>query len=170
MYCPSCSHLNLPGADLCTKCLFDLASIDTPSPQDSIEESLMRETVESLHPRVPVTLPVAATIGDAMECMRDRGVGAVLLTGQDSRLAGIITERDILMKAAGLTHLENRPLRSVMTAFPETVGPQDTLAFAVGKMSVGGYRHMPVVRDGVPVGVFSVRDLLRHVTKLCSAK
>jgi CBS domain-containing protein len=34
-------------------------------------------------------------------------------------------------------------------------------------MDIGGYRHLPVVKDGKPVGVISVRDLLRHITKLC---
>jgi CBS domain-containing protein len=52
-----------------------------------------------------------------------------------------------------------------MTRDPETVTPADTLAFALGKMDAGGYRHLPVVAGGRPVGVVSVRDVLRHVTR-----
>ena len=44
----------------------------------------------------------------------------------------------------------------------------DKLAFALLKMDVGGYRHLPVVKDGKPAGVISVRDLLRHITRLCN--
>jgi len=54
-----------------------------------------------------------------------------------------------------------------MTANPETVSTSDTLAFAIHKMDVGGYRHLPVIHHGAPVGVVSVRDMLRHITRLC---
>ncbi len=54
-----------------------------------------------------------------------------------------------------------------MTSNPETVGPTDSLAFALHKMDCGGYRHLPVVKDGQPLGVISVRDMLRHITGLC---
>ena len=43
----------------------------------------------------------------------------------------------------------------------------DTLAFALHKMDVGGYRHVPVVKGGQPLGMLSVRDMLRHITRLC---
>ena len=54
-----------------------------------------------------------------------------------------------------------------MTANPETVSTSDSLAFALHKMDVGGYRHLPVIHHGAPVGVVSVRDMLRHITRLC---
>jgi CBS domain-containing protein len=54
-----------------------------------------------------------------------------------------------------------------MTPNPETVGPNDTVAFAMQKMDIGGYRHLPVVEDGIPIGIISVRDLMRHITRLC---
>ena len=43
----------------------------------------------------------------------------------------------------------------------------DTLAFALHKMDGGGYRHLPVLKDGQPLGMISVRDMLRHITRLC---
>ena len=43
----------------------------------------------------------------------------------------------------------------------------DTLAFALHKMDGGGYRHVPVLDKGKPIGVVSVRDMLRHITRLC---
>jgi len=168
MYCPHCSQLNLPGADQCTQCLFDLASVDVPVPQDKIDASLMMDSVEILEPRVPVTIAATASLGDAMTRMVDRGVGAVLLTDPSSQLVGILTERDFLDRVAGVAEFEHLPASRYMTLHPESVAPTDTLAYALQKMSVGGYRHMPVVKNGVPVGVFSVRDLLRHVTRLCS--
>ncbi len=168
MYCPHCSHLNLPGTDQCAKCLFDLASVDLPVPQDKIDASLMADSVQALGPRPPVTIAGTATLGDALTRMLDRGVGALLVIDEHQLLQGILTERDFLEKAAGVAEFERLPVESVMTRDPESVSPGDSLAFAVRKMSVGNYRHMPVVENGSPVGVFSVRDLLRHVTRLCS--
>ena len=59
------------------------------------------------------------------------------------------------------------PVEPFMTPNPETVTAEDTLAFALHKMDIGGYRHLPVLTDDRPSGVISVRDLLRHFTRLC---
>ena len=118
-------------------------------------------------PRPPVTVPVAAPLADAMARMIDLSVGAVLVTDGAGKLVGILTERDFLLKVAGQSGFEALPVARFMTPDPETVTPADTLAFALGKMDAGGYRHLPVVENGRPVGVISVRDILRHITGLC---
>jgi CBS domain-containing protein len=91
----------------------------------------------------------------------------VVVVSASGALTGILTERDFLMKVAGQPHYALLPVRDFMTREPETVSLADTLAFALGKMDAGGYRHLPVVEDELPIGVISVRDILRHVTKLC---
>ena len=127
----------------------------------------MADTVAVLGPRPPVTVPTDATLGDAVRQMMDRGVGAVLVTTPSGRLVGILTERDFLTKVAGANGFTREPVAAFMTRHPETVAPDDPLAFAMGKMAGGGYRHLPVVAGGRPVGVISVRDILRHVVRLC---
>lgn len=112
-------------------------------------------------------VPIDGTLGDAMQAMMDRGVGAVLVTTRSGRLLGILTERDYLTKVAGQPDYASRPLSEFMTADPEVVGPNDPLAFALQRMDTGGYRHLPIVEGGKPVGVVSVRDVLRHVVRLC---
>ena len=87
---------------------------------------------------------------------------------ETGRLVGIFSERDLLTKVAGIHDpYAELPVRQFMTPKPETIKPTDTLAFALHKMDSGGYRHLPVVRDGRLVGIVSVRDLMRHVTRLC---
>ncbi len=54
-----------------------------------------------------------------------------------------------------------------MTPNPETLDVNDKIAFALHKMDSGGYPHLPVVLDNKPAGVISVRDMLRHITRLC---
>jgi len=168
MICPSCGTLNLPGNDACQKCQFELASLDGPMGSDRVEKSLMHDTVQSLKPRPAVTLPITATLGDVLKTLVGHGVGSVLLVGDDGKLRGILTERDFLRKVAGRNEafLQLR-VQEYMTPNPETISPTATIAFALQKMDLGGYRHLPVVEDGVPIGTISVRDMIRHITQLC---
>jgi CBS domain-containing protein len=168
MICPTCAHDNLPGAEECSRCQQDLTQLDRPSACNRVERSLMEDAVSLLQPRTPVTVGPDATIREAVQTMLARDIGAVLVVGDGGKLLGVFSERDLLTKVAG-TH-ENYaelPVRQFMTPNPETVGPGDTLAFALHKMDIGGYRHTPVVQNSVPVGMISVRDMLRHITRLC---
>ncbi|QJW94458.1 CBS domain-containing protein [Frigoriglobus tundricola] len=168
MYCPACSHdKNPPGADACTNCGLALTHLDAPAPNGPVEASLVTDPVSALDPRPPLTVPLDATLGDAIRQMTTGRIGAVLVTGPGGDLVGILTERDFLTKVAGAPGFEALPVSRFMTPDPETVAPTDVLAFALGKMDAGGYRHLPVVAAGKPVGVISVRDVLRHLTTVC---
>ena len=167
MYCPACGHQNKPGSDGCANCMLSLTHLEAPAQSDRVEWSLSTETVSVLQPRKPVTVSVFDNLGAAIRIMIDRGVGAVLVTDAVGQLAGILTERDYLIKVAGQPSYTALAVGDFMTRDPEAVSPNDTLAFALGKMDAGGYRHLPVVSDGRPIGVISVRDILRHVTHLC---
>jgi CBS domain-containing protein len=168
MICPQCSHDNLPGSEQCSNCQHDLTQLDQPTAQDRVERSLMETPVSALKLRKPVALPQTATVGQAIETMLADNLGALLVVDEAGRLVGIFSERDLLTKVAGIHEdYAGRPVREFMTAGPETVREDDTLAFALHKMDVGGYRHVPLVKDGQPVGVLSVRDMLRHITRLC---
>src|SRR5205807_4299513 len=102
------------------------------------------------------------------QTMLARNLGALLIVDKDGKLLGIFSERDLLTKVAGLhDSYEELPVAQFMTRDPETVTATDTLAFAIHKMDIGGYRHLPIVREGRPTGVISVRDMLRHITRLC---
>ena len=168
MICPSCGHQNLPGSDECERCMFDLMSLDGPEAHDRVEASVMSDSVRSLRPKEPVTIASTALLGDALQMMVDREIGALLVTDESKQLVGILTERDYLTKVVGLiADYARQPLKMAMTANPESVSPTDSLAFALQKMEVGGYRHLPVVEEGRPVGIISVRDVIRHITRLC---
>ncbi len=167
MICPVCGQLNLPGTEQCSNCLYDLAAIDRPIPADRLEESLLRDPVSVLQPKPPVTVAVHATLGEAIAKMISQSVGALLVLGADGELVGILTERDFLTKVAGAADFASRPVLDFMTARPETAALGDPLAFALSKMDGGGYRHLPITAAGKPVGVVSVRDMLRHLVHLC---
>jgi CBS domain-containing protein len=169
MICPNCGHDNLPGSEQCEDCQQDLTQLDLPRAQDRVERSLMEDPISTtLQPRQPVTLPPTATVADAIQTMLAVNIGAILVVDGQGRVLGMFSERDLLKKVAGLVpDYASRPISEFMTPGPETVRPSDTLAFVLHKMDVGGYRHLPVLHEGKPIAMISVRDMLRHVTNLC---
>lgn len=168
MYCPACGHdKNPPGADQCANCGLALTHLDAPAANGPVETSLTTDPVAVLDPRPPITVPADAPLAEAMRVMTTERTGAVLVTDAAGALVGILTERDFLTKVAGEPGFAALPVSRFMTANPETVAPTDALAYALRKMDTGGYRHLPVVVAGKPVGVISVRDVLRHITTVC---
>jgi CBS domain-containing protein len=136
--------------------------------EQTIRGAILTEPIRSLEPREPVCVRPKTSIRDAIEAMNDAGTGCVLVT-QGERLVGILTERDVLKKVVGKFDLDNLVER-FMTKHPETVGMDDGIAYALNKMHVGGYRHIPVVdKDGRPVGVVSVRDFVKFIVSLFPA-
>jgi CBS domain-containing protein len=169
MICPWCNENNLPGSDLCGNCLQDLSQLDRPVAHDRVERSLMDDPVSLIRPQPPITLLPEETVGRAIGLMLAQNIGAVLVVDSGGQLLGIFSERDLLTKVAGTPDSSTRPVLEYMTRRPETVRESDSLAFALHKMDCGGYRHLPVLRDGKLVGVISVRDLMRHITGICKA-
>ena len=168
MICPHCGHDNLPGSEECSHCLMDLTQLDRPTAHNRIERSLMEDPVSVLQPKRPVTVLPTATVGQTIQIMLDCDIGALMVVDASGKLLGVFSERDLLTKVAGIHDpFIDLPVQNFMTANPETVKTTDTLAFALHKMDVGGYRHLPMLKDGRPVGVISVRDMLRHITRMC---
>ena len=67
----------------------------------------------------------------------------------------------------GILFARQLTVGNFMTPRPATVSLEDTLDFVLHRMDGGNYRHVPVVANGQPLGVVSVRDMLRYITNLC---
>jgi CBS domain-containing protein len=167
MTCPACYHDNLPGDEQCRVCGHSLTFLDELSGCNRVERSLLQDPVSVLEPRPPVKVGPNASLRQAVSTLLDHDIGALLVVDDAGKLVGIISERDLLTKDADGEKSAGKTVRDLMTPRPETVTCDDKLAFALHKMDVGGYRHLPVMRGGHPVGVISVRDMLRHLTRLC---
>jgi CBS domain-containing protein len=103
-------------------------------------------------------MPPDATVRSAALAMRERHVGAVLVT-TDGHLAGIFTERDMVNRVVAEGRDPDRTtLVEVMTADPDTIAPTTTAIEALRRMDDGGYRHLPIVERGRLVGIVSRRD------------
>lgn len=108
----------------------------------------------------PVTASAEITVAAAARLMKEHRIGAILVI-HDGRLAGIFTERDALFRviAEGRNPAKTR-VAEVMTANPRTITPDRPFGHALHLMYEGGFRHVPVVDNGRPLGVVSARDAL----------
>jgi CBS domain-containing protein len=98
------------------------------------------------------------TLGEAAQKMVERGVGSVVVL-DFGRLIGILTERDLMRATAGRTHSSEARVREWMTADPLTATEDTPVEEAARTMLDHGFRHLPVVADGRPVGIVSIRDV-----------
>ena len=110
--------------------------------------------------QTPISAAKATTVVEAARLMKQQNIGALLVL-DSSLLIGIFTERDALFRvlAAGRDPNATR-LGDVMTAQPQTIGPDEPFLHALRIMYEGKFRHLPVVEFGRPLGMVSVRDAL----------
>ncbi|MDK2972761.1 MAG: hypothetical protein PWP23_2516 [Candidatus Sumerlaeota bacterium] len=102
------------------------------------------------------------TVLEAARRMNERHIGAVMVM-EDGRIAGIFTERDILVRVVGRELAPAETLVSaVMTAEPHTIGPDITLEECEKIITERRVRHLPIVENGRLLGMISAGDLLRH--------
>ena len=134
-----------------------------PGPAD-LESTLLQGTLADVLREPPLTVDTHASLADALRLMREQRRGYVLVL-EGEKLAGIFTERDVLMKVAGnLLNLERTPVSAYMTREPVTLPVDAGVAFALNHMVIEGYRHVPVVTDeGRPTGVVSMRDIVEYL-------
>jgi len=118
-----------------------------------------RTVAEIIRRQDPAMLPVTATVQMACKVMRDRRIGAVLVTELDGRLAGLFTGRDAVGRVvAEALDPTTTPLGAVMTVGPETLKPQAPATDALRMMQDGGYRHLPIVEGFKIAGIVSRGD------------
>jgi signal-transduction protein with cAMP-binding, CBS, and nucleotidyltransferase domain len=108
-----------------------------------------------------LTATAEITVAEAARLMKKKSVGAVMVVKDNGCLAGIFTERDAVFRvlAEGRDPKTTR-LADVMTPQPQTIAPEKPFGHALLMMYESGFRHMPVVEDGKPVGMVSARDAL----------
>jgi CBS domain-containing protein len=151
-----------PQSDLDDESYFD-------RPQErraaGFDVQLLREPLTVLPVRRAITMSTDATVTEAMRAMQRKHRGCVLVTNdgsENSKLAGIFTERDVLFR---IVDRGRNPaallLGEVMTPDPEALPVRANVAYVLNRMSVGGFRHIPVVDDEQhPACVISVRDVV----------
>ena len=134
------------------------------------DAKLLREPLQALPIREPLVLSIHDDVTSAMRAMQRGHRGCVIVTDdgtKSSKLLGIFTERDVLFRIVDQgKNPATLPLSEVMTPDPEVLPVRSTVAYALNMMSVGGFRHVPVVDEQRrPAFVISVRDIVEFLVE-----
>ena len=109
------------------------------------------------------TIEPTATVGAAAKFLAVRRIGALVVTGPEQRVVGIVSERDIVhVIAARGEHALEVPLTEIMTRKVVTCAPSDTISSIMELMTAGKFRHVPVVEQGRLTGIISIGDVVKH--------
>jgi CBS domain-containing protein len=109
-----------------------------------------------------ITIDPTDNLAAAAKLLAERRIGAVVILGVDHRIVGILSERDIVRALAeqGAPVL-NQPVSQVMTREVKTCSEDDTIGDLMSRMTMGKFRHMPVVRQGKLIGIVSIGDVVK---------
>ncbi|MBA4017624.1 MAG: hypothetical protein C0483_10665 [Pirellula sp.] len=163
--CCYCGSVNLEGADVCEQCLEPLGEQSFGTTDTEMQRSLLHDRVVLLLPRRPIIVTPGLTVREVLQTMVERTIGCVLVV-DEGQLIGIFTERDAVTRiGVNAERFADRPIFEFMTPTPESVEADAQIAFALQKMDVGGYRHLPVMSAGRIVGVISIRDILQYLAR-----
>lgn len=163
--CPYCGSEVIEGDDNCSECQNSLADLHLPEPASAVERALLADRVSVLDPKSAKTVSSDTSVGDVLKQMHDQQIGCMLVVDND-KLTGIFSERDALLKlGADVESKMDHPVSHYMTPSPQTLAADAKVAFAVQRMDLGGYRHLPILDENKrPTGVVSVRDILKYLT------
>ena len=113
----------------------------------------------------PGTVTSQTSLRDALVQMRAHGGDAILIK-DDGRLAGILTERDVLQRVLGASVDESEPVANFMTSEPKTLSADASLLDAMQAMETGHYRNLPLTEpDGTVVGLLRQQDLIGFIAE-----
>jgi CBS domain-containing protein len=131
-----------------------------PKRASSGRPSVRQQTVRGIMTPNPRTLPMTASLLEAAQTMREVDAGTVLVADDQEQLTGILTDRDIAIRAVadGLDPLSTR-VGDVSSPFPESVSPDTSVRDAVELMRQLNVRRLPVTQGGRAVGILSLGDL-----------
>jgi CBS domain-containing protein len=169
MKCPSCGFDNLAGEETCDKCMHALMTRDLPQPKkgEKIQQVMMTAPISELLTGKDLLVAKGSdSIKKVIQILKKEKKDCVLVFSK-RKLVGILSQRDILRRVLPkYKDLARVTVDKVMTANPEVVRAEDPIAFAVNKMSVGGFRHIPVLAaDGTPLSIITIRDVLQYLDK-----
>lgn len=119
----------------------------------------MAQKVRELMTSAPMALRSSQPVADAAKAMREHGIGDVLVI-DDGQLKGLVTDRDIVVRAVAVGRDPQRtPVSEICSPDLVTVAPDDDADTAVQRMRERAVRRVPVVEDSRPVGVLSIGDM-----------
>ncbi len=165
MRCPACEHDNFEGTDYCDGCGLDMAGLDVRAWGIDPEDPKLAQRVSRLPLKESLVVAPEDSVADAITAMVEAREGCVFVCDQ-GELVGVLTERDIATRILARDRdPEETRVDQAMTRNPFTVRKDDRLAFALHRMGVDGFRHLPVMgSDQKLAGFLSMRAVLSELS------
>lgn len=109
------------------------------------------------------TVTASVTLREVVRRLASHRIGSVVVSGPQGDVAGIVSERDIVLALASHgAEMLDWPASKVMTRSVITARESDTIDQLMSRMTEGRFRHLPVVENGELVGIVSIGDVVKH--------
>jgi CBS domain-containing protein len=127
------------------------------------EQAMTVKRILDVKGRDVVTATPATSVAELVKLLSERRIGAVVVTGADARVVGIVSERDVVraLGSRGAACL-SEPVSAIMTRDVVTCVEQERIVDVMRKMTAGRFRHVPVVADHRLAGLISIGDVVKH--------
>ncbi|HLC28508.1 MAG TPA: CBS domain-containing protein [Dehalococcoidia bacterium] len=127
---------------------------------------MLSDKIRALKLPRPLTVESGTSVGEVIQKIQRQGAGCVLVS-KDSRLLGIMTERDVLMKVVARDVEYSEPVDTFMTPDPRTLTPDDTIGEAISLMNSEGFRNIPIINpsSGEAIAIFRSQDLIDYLAE-----
>ena len=152
-------HIDSEDEDLWTE------GLETTDDEPEMKEAVrIQAPISTFGLIAPLTAEIGTNMKNALKQLQQKKQNCLLVVDNES-LTGILTERDILLKVTGKGFdLDLVTVEEFMTESPEYLSPEDPLAYALNKMHIGGFRHVPIVDDDLkPIGLISISDIITTI-------
>jgi CBS domain-containing protein len=167
MNCPSCGYDNIEGSDRCEECLTPLSKLDVPRADSAagLARSVMEDNLSFLELESTLSVSPDTRAVEVATRMKSARSGCALVL-ENGKLVGIFTEHDVLHRLFGAEAINaEASVSELMSQNPETLHETDSVASALNKMSLGRFRHIPVVRSDGTYTVTSIKNVLNYIAK-----
>jgi CBS domain-containing protein len=140
--------------------------------QALVDTDFLARSISVLNFSEPIICDLDDSLHEASIKLQEFSVGCLIVEDSKGFIKGVFSERDFMTRVFDQSlDLHKTAVRTVMTAEPTTVYPDDTVAHCLSLMSLGGFRHLPIVdTESVPVGILSMQDVVRGITERIMAQ
>jgi CBS domain-containing protein len=132
-----------------------------------LDSRFLARSLGTLNPQPPMIVAHDEPLSEALKLLQQERCGALVVVNGAEKICGIFTERDIVLKVLpAVTGWEKLPVERYMTAEPKKAHMTTTVAFALNMISLGGYRHIPIVdEEDHPIGLISVKNIVDFLVR-----
>lgn len=127
---------------------------------EALSLSVLCESVGAMGLPDPLIVVSGTEVQECLPLFRDSSLGGVCVVNKEGELIGIFTERDCIAKVVAAGKSLNVAVDEVMTKNPVSEEAHTTIAFALTLMSHGGFRHLPIVHEGAPIALLTVKHVI----------